>query len=200
MRLRAWNPAVIRECLLTWDVETGENICSSDPCRSSWASALFSRRNILPGGSSRLGRPRPRPALPCLAAGGPCVSVGNEVTYQPACHPSLARIPCSMRCYFQMCFPWNWCWVFFFLLFFSFLFLLSLCLAEGHSYTRYSSRQETGIGVWGQANHRAASSPSSASNTTNCYRPLSSTVVSLKPPEPSQALSPGARGSWLMCQ
>ena len=58
MRLGAWNPAVIREHLSTREVETGESICSSDPCRSGWASVLFSRRNILPGGSSRLGRPR----------------------------------------------------------------------------------------------------------------------------------------------
>lgn len=57
MKLRAWNPAIIRERLLTWEVETAEKSCSSDPCRSGWASVLYSRRNILPGGSSRQGRP-----------------------------------------------------------------------------------------------------------------------------------------------
>lgn len=68
-------------------------------------SASFQEKHLAQQ-SSCSGRPARPPALPCLAAGGPCGSLGNEVTYELACAthpPSLACVPCSMRCCFQMC-------------------------------------------------------------------------------------------------
>lgn len=199
MRLRAWNLAVIRECLLAWDVETGENICSSDPCRSGWASVLSSRRNTLPRGSSCLGRPRSWPALPRLAAGGPCVSGGKGVTYQPACcRLSLARIPCSMRCCFQLCFPGSRCG-FFSISFFVFT-PLSVWL-RGPFAAAIAAGKKLGSGFVGRPTSELPGfpgSPSSANDMANCYGHYP--PLSLKPPpEQGQALSPGAQGSWLLC-
>lgn len=55
-------PRVIRECLLTGEAETGENICSSDPRRSA-GTELPSRRNILPGRAPAPRSPRSRRQL-----------------------------------------------------------------------------------------------------------------------------------------
>lgn len=106
---------------------TGENICSSDPHRSGWASVPPSRRNVLPGGCAAWGGGRGGPLCHWQREG--LCQLGNEVAHQPACRClRLARLPGSTRCCSQMRFPGNWCGVFL-CCFFPFFVLFLLCVS-----------------------------------------------------------------------
>lgn len=145
MRLGGGNPAAIRECLLTWDVEPERTFAHQTPAGPAGP------RCPLPGGTScpadaQLGEAGAG-GHSAVGSGRALCQLGNEVAHQPACLClRLARLPGSTRCCFQMRFPGNWCGVFFPFSFFSF----SVCLAEGHGCSCCSSGRETWIRACGR--------------------------------------------------